>query len=388
MTTFSTEYSEWLHDLSSRFRAGQVRAALAVNAELVSFYWTLGQDIVRLEPTQPWGSRFMQRLGGDLRREIPDVGCFSRVNLYYMKWFYELYCRGNHRSPAGEQIPRPSDSPAIVPQAGEQLTIQSFASSYPNVAKLLLSVPWGHHKAIIDKFKDDRDAALFYILKTVENGWSRSTLEHWISTNLHLREGKAVTNFDKIPAVLPDHDLSADLLKDPYDFSFLPWAERYREKELKAALVDNIEKYLLELGDGFCFKGREIPVAMGSETRAIDMLFYNDIRRFYLVVEVKVRKFEPADVGHINTYMSAVNHQFRKDGDGQTVGLVICREKDRITAQYALEDVNKPIGVAEYTLERFVPEGFRSQLPTIDEIESDQTRRLQILIDSSPSSDS
>ena len=357
---------------------------MAVNVEMILFYWSLGADICRFESSQPWGSKFMQKLSGDLRREMPGAGCFSRINLYYMRWFHELYCSPSivpqieeHSSGNGVS----TISAEFVPQAGEQKDVTAFRKSFPNVARLMLSVPWGHHKLLIDKFRNNRDAALFYVRRIVAHGWSRSILAHWIGTNLHLREGMADTNFDLIPAIPGDSDLSRELLKDPYDFSFLEIDGQYREVELKNALLANIEKYLLELGEGFCFKGREIDVQMGNETRAIDMLFYNDLHRFYLVVEIKVRKFDPADIGQINAYMSAVNHQFRKSEDSPTVGLIICREKDRVTARYALEDVNKPIGIAEYSIEKLMPEGFRSNLPTIAEIEADQTRRLQLVLD-------
>ena len=372
-------YSEWLHGLSNRYKASQIKAAVAVNAEMLKFYWSLGADIVRLEPDQPWGSKFMQRLSEDIRREIPDAGCFSRVNLYYMRWFFELYCMRPIVPQAGEQLK--GQLAPIVPQAGEQLPVEAYQRQFPNVTRMLLSVPWGHHKVIIDKFKGRQNDALFYIRKTVENGWSRSMLEHWIGTNLHLREGHAVTNFDALAEMNGDSDLANGLLKDPYDFSFLTMTERYREQELKDALVANIEKYMLELGQGFCFKGREYPLNMGSEVRPPDMLFYNDDKRFYLVVEVKVTKFEPSHVGQTNAYVAAVNHQLRKPGDGPTIGLIICKEKDRVTAKYSLEGVSTPIGIADYALEKFLPADFTSDLPNIEAIESDQTRRLQLLLE-------
>ena len=372
-------YSEWLHGLSNRYKASQIKAAVAVNAEMLKFYWSLGADIVRLEPDQPWGSKFMQRLSEDIRREIPDAGCFSRVNLYYMKWFFELYCMRPIVPQAGEQLN--GQLATIVPQAGEQLPVEAYQRQFPNVTRMLLSVPWGHHKVIIDKFKGRQNDALFYVRKIVENGWSRSMLEHWIGTNLHLREGHAVTNFDALAEMNGDSDLANELLKDPYDFSFLTMTERYREQELKDALVANIEKYMLELGQGFCFKGREYPLDMGSEVRPPDMLFYNDDKRFYLVVEVKVTKFEPSHVGQTNAYVAAVNHQLRKPGDGPTIGLIICKEKDRVTAKYSLEGVSTPIGIADYALEKFLPADFTSDLPNIEAIESDQTRRLQLLLE-------
>ena len=381
MKTSMSAYNDWLHNLPSRYKTCQTKAAVAVNAELLKFYWSIGADIVRLESEQPWGAKFMQRLGEDMRREIPNAGCFSRVNLYYMRWFYELYCMRQVVPQLGEQLGEGKNRmEPIVPQLGGQSVVEAYQSKFPNVAKLLLSVPWGHHKVIIDKFKGRPNDAMFYVKRTVENGWSRSMLEHWIGTNLHLREGQAVTNFESLVNIDGESDLAAELLKDPYDFSFLAITEKYREKELKDALVANIEKYMLELGRGFCFKGREISLGMGDEVRPLDMLFYNDEKRFYLVVEVKVTKFEPADVGQTNAYVAAVNHTLRKPGDGPTVGLIICKEKDRVTAKYSLEGVSTPIGIADYALEKFMPNDFISDLPDIESIDIDQKRRLQSLI--------
>ena len=375
-------YAEWLHSLARRYRTSQIKAALAVNSEMLKFYWSLGADIVRLEPTQPWGSGFMRHLGEDIRREIPEAGCFGRINLYYMRWFFELYCMRPIVPQAGEQLKSGKGQlEPIVPQVGEQLPVEAYLNKFPNVARMLLSVPWGHHKVIIDKFKGRQNDALFYVRRTVENGWSRSLLEHWIGTNLHLREGHAVTNFDMLAEINGESDLANELLKDPYDFSFLSLTEKYREQELKEALVGNIEKYMLELGQGFCFKGREVPLDMGSEVRPLDMLFYNDEKCFYLVVEVKVSKFEPADVGQTNAYVAAVNHQLRKAGDGPTIGLIVCKEKDRVTAKYSLEGVLTPIGIADYALEKFLSADFASDLPDIEAIETDQTRRLQLLLE-------
>lgn len=380
------KYQSWLVQQKQNYRASQIKAAIAVNSEMLQFYWQLGSDIVGMEADQQWGSKFISRLSEDLRREIPNAKCFSATNLEYVRRFFKLYAHVSFLPQVGGKSE--TSARAIPPQVGgemvqgvsKQLYFEDFGTRFPNVLRLILSVPWGHHKVLIDKFWGKRDVALFYVQRIVENGWSRSMLEHWIDTNLHLREGRAVTNFSSVPEIAADSDLANELLKDPYDFSFLSLTERYREQELKDALIGNIEKYMLELGQGFCFKGREIDMDMGDEVRPMDMLFYNDVKRCYLVIEVKVRKFRPADVGQINAYMSAVNRRFRKDGDGPTIGLIICKEKDRITAQYALEDVNKPIGIADYALERFVSPDFISDLPTVDEIETDQTRRLQILL--------
>ncbi len=273
-------YLGWLQSLSKRYRSSQIKAAVAINSEMLRFYWSLGADIVRMEPEQKWGSKFMQRLSEDIRREIPGAGCFSRINLYYMRWFFELYCMRPIVPQLGEQLDSDEGRlELIVPQSGVRTPVEAYQDRFPNIARLLLSIPWGHHKVIIDKFK-----------------------------------------------------------------------------------------------------GREYLLDMGSEMRPLDMLFYNDDKHFYLVVEVKVRKFEPADVGQVNAYVAAVNHQLRKPSDGPTIGLIICKEKDRVTAKYSLEGVATPIGIADYALEKFLPTDFVSDLPEIESIEEDQTRRLQRLL--------
>lgn len=230
---------------------------------------------------------------------------------------------------------------------------------------------------LMDKFGDDQRTALFYVRKTVENGWSRAMLENNIASNLHLRQGMSETNFD-LALTDPNSDLAKETLKDPYDFSFIAMDEKYREEELKTELIKNIEQFLQELGKGFSYLGREYKLQVGDTQRAVDMLFYNVFERRYYVIEVKVRKFDPADVGQIGTYMVAVNRQLKQPGDQQTVGLIICREKDRVTVQYALESSSLPIGVSDYVLERFIPADFKSQLPTIEEVEGELTRRMEI----------
>lgn len=345
---------------------------------MLKFYFALGADIVRMEKDQPWGSKFMQRVSADLKSWMPEAKCFSKVNLYYMVRFFNLYAPMPIVQQVAEQSRTTFDSDsAIVRQNAEQLALQSFMTTYPNVCQIVFSVPWGHHMVIMDKFSSDQRTALFYVRKTVENGWSRAMLENNIASNLHLRQGMSETNFDMALAD-SESDLAKETLKDPYDFSFLAMDEKYREEELKKELIKNIEQFLQELGKGFSYLGREYKLQVGETQRAVDMLFYNVLERRYYVIEVKVRKFDPADIGQIGTYMVAVNHQMKQPGDRQTVGLIICREKDRVTVQYALESSSLPIGVSDYVLERFIPDDFKSQLPTIEEVESELTRRIEI----------
>ena len=371
------EYKTWIGGIARRFKQSQIKAATAVNVEMLKFYWSLGADIVRLEKNQPWGSKFMQRVSADLKVWMPEAKCFSRVNLYYMVRFFNLYAPVKIVQQVAEQsIPTSAES-QIVQQVAEQLPLLAFSREYPNVCQMVFSVPWGHHMVIMDKFGDDQRTALFYVRKTVENGWSRAMLENNIASNLHLRQGNTETNFD-LALTDPDSDLARETLKDPYDFSFIAMDEKYREEELKTELIKNIEQFLQELGKGFSYLGREYKLQVGETQRAVDMLFYNVIERRYYVIEVKVRKFDPADIGQIGTYMVAVNHQLKRPDDQQTVGLIICREKDRVTVQYALESSSLPIGVSDYVLERFIPADFKSQMPTIEEVEGELTRRMEI----------
>ena len=375
------EYKTWIGGIARRYRQSQIKAATAVNVEMLKFYWSLGADIVRLEKDQPWGSKFMQRVSADLKAWMPEAKCFSVRNLQYMRLFVELYgTRGIAQQPVA-QLASGEFTQQVVAQisaVGSRTTeLRHFEQDFPNVSRMLFAVPWGHHVHIMDKFKEDQRVALFYVRKTVENGWSRAMLENNIASNLHLRQGNAETNFD-LALTDPDSDLAKETLKDPYDFSFIAMDEKYREEELKTELIKNIEQFLQELGKGFSYLGREYKLQVGETQRAVDMLFYNVIERRYYVIEVKVRKFDPADIGQIGTYMVAVNHQLKRPDDQQTVGLIICREKDRVTVQYALESSSLPIGVSDYVLERFIPADFKSQMPTIEEVEGELTRRMEI----------
>ena len=375
------EYKTWIGGIARRFKQGQIKAATAVNVEMLKFYWSLGADIVRLEKDQPWGSKFMQRVSADLKAWMPEAKCFSVRNLQYMRLFVELYgTRGIAQQPVA-QLASGEFTQQVVAQisaVGSRTTeLRQFEQDFPNVSRMLFAVPWGHHVHIMDKFKEDQRVALFYVRKTVENGWSRAMLENNIASNLHLRQGMSETNFD-LALTDPDSDLAKETLKDPYDFSFIAMDEKYREEELKTELIKNIEQFLQELGKGFSYLGREYKLQIGETQRAVDMLFYNVIERRYYVIEVKVRKFDPADIGQIGTYMVAVNRQLKQPGDQQTVGLIICREKDRVTVQYALESSSLPIGVSDYVLERFIPADFKSQMPTIEEVEGELTRRMEI----------
>lgn len=233
---------------------------------------------------------------------------------------------------------------------------------------LVFCIPWGHIRVVIDKCKNNKDKALFYIKETIENNWSRAVLLNFIGTDLYERKGKAINNFNKN---LPDvnSDLAKEMTRDPYCFDFISIRQKYDEKELKDALMDNIQKFLLELGSGFSFVGREYRLQVGETEQFLDLLFYNIKLKCYVVVEVKVRDFKPEDMGQISTYVSCVNHILKNDSDNQTIGILICKNKDNVLAQYAVETQNEPVAISEYELSKLFPKDFKSSMPTIEEIE-------------------
>lgn len=340
------DYSRWIRELKERYRLSQIKAATQVNREMLRFYWSLGRDIVARDAENVYGSGFFKFFSQDLRHEIPDGKGFSPQNLYYMKRLYILYSEVNEN-------------------------FQQVVGKSPNLTEdVIFSIPWGHHCIIIDKFSNNPTTALFYARKVVEEGWSRNVLKSFIDTDLHLRQGKALTSFSRLlPA--PDSDLAQELTKDPYIFDFTEMAEPYKERELKKALMANISRFLLELGSGFAYVGEEYRLKVGHTEQFIDLLFYNVKLHAYCVIEVKTGTFGPGDIGQLGTYMTAVNHILKTEQDNPTIGLLICKDKDNVLAQYALESSTQPIGVAEFQLTKFVPDEFKSSLPSIEDIESE-----------------
>ncbi len=340
------EYAEWIQSVGARFKSMQVKAATKVNQEMLRFYWYLGKDMVEMRAESRWGSKFYDSLSKDLVSAMPEQKSFSPRNLRYMTQFYQMYSK-------------------IVPQAVAKLNNDEVSLQ---LVDKLCSIPWGHHRYIIDKCKGETEKALFYVRKTIENNWSRAVLLNWLDTDLYERQGKAITNFDKqLP--IAQGDLANELTKDPYNFDFLTMTEGYNEKELKDALTDNIVKFLLELGNGFAFVGREYRLEVGKTEQFVDLLFYNIRLHCYVVIEIKTEKFKPTDIGQVGTYVVAVNHILKTEQENPTIGLIICKEKDEVLAQYAVESAGEPIGISEYELSKVYPADFKSSLPTIAEIE-------------------
>lgn len=337
------DYASWIEELSQRYRKSQIKAAIHVNSEMLQFYWSLGRDIVTLHAESRWGDKILKSLSDDLRKALPGIKGLSETSVGYAKRFYILY--------------------------NEYFTIHpQLVGEFQDNA--IWRIPWGHHRFIIDRFFNEPEKAMFFVQKTLENGWSRNVLLNFMDTNLYERQGKAISNF-KASLPSPQSDLAQEMTKDPYQFDFLMMTEGYREKELKDALEANIRDFLLELGTGFAYLGREYRIVIGQTEKFMDMLFYNLNLRCYVVVEIKTGKFESEYVGQLGTYVSAVNHLLKKDIDNPTLGLLICKSKDNVLAQYALESSRQPIGVSEYELSKLYPVDFKSTLPSIEDIENE-----------------
>ena len=359
-------YRKWITAVSKRFRQSQLKAAVKVNDEMLRFYWGLGRDISLLSKEADYGSNFYKTISGDLKDVFPDIKSFSPTNLKYMRYFYEMYPDIEIRQQTADALAIPEDRPQLVdgfdqtenrPQPVDDL-------------EMIFYIPWGHNRMILDKCKGNPEKALFYVKKTLENNWSRAVLMNFLDTDLYERQGKAITNFSlTLPA--EQSELAQAITKDPYNFDFISIREKYDEKELKDALMDNIERFLMELGNGFAYAGREVELNIGKTENFIDLLFYNFKLHCFVVIEVKIGEFKSADMGQLGTYMVAVNHQMKGEKDEPTLGLIICKSRDSVKAQYALEASSQPMGIAVYDINRFLPEDYRSSLPTIEEIEAE-----------------
>lgn len=350
ITILDPNYKDWVKELSLRYRKSQIKAAVKVNREMLSFYWSVGKDITEKEYDNKYGSAFYKNLSVDLIAELPNVEGLSERNLRYMKSFYTLY----------------SSCMKTLPQS----VAKSENEILPQLVAELSSVPWGHHRLIIDKCKGNVEMALFYVRKVNQEGWSRDMLLNFISTDLYERQGKSLSNFNNtLPSVMSD--LAQEITRDPYNFAFTGITGKYNESLLKKALVKNVTQFLLELGTGFAYVGKEHRLQIDTKEKFIDLLFYNLNLSCYCAIEVKIGEFDFQDMGQIQGYVVAVNHLLRKEGrDNPTIGILICKSKNNTLAQYALEGTTQPIAISEYDLQRLYPEKVEGTIPTIAEIEN------------------
>ncbi len=326
-------YDDLLRDLKDRVRAARVRAALAVNSELVLLYWSIGRDILERQGRLGWGAKVIDQLAADLRKEFPESKGFSSRNLKYMR---------------------------------------SFAEAWPDrevVQQVVAQIPWGHNVRLLEKVAE-REQRLWYARKTVENGWSRNVLVIHIERALFEAQGGATTNFaSTLPA--PQSDLARETLKDPYKLEFLGIAEDAEERAIELGLVRHIRDFLLELGQGFAFVGNQVPLRVGEEEFRIDLLFYHLKLRCYVVIELKAGRFRPERMGKLNFYLSAVDDLLRHPDDRPSIGLVLCKDREVTVAEYALRGTTQPMAVSQYELTKALPDDLKGKLPSVEDLEAE-----------------
>lgn len=328
-------YRAWLVELKSKFQRIQLKAAVAVNGALLQFYWELGQEILAKQQSSNWGDGFLTQLSRDLGAEFPTIKGFSKRNLEQIRRWVSFW----------------NTETTIAKQAASQL----------------LSIPWWHNVLILSKC-DTQEEAFFYVQNTLAHGWSRSVLTHQIESKLWQREGKLISNFhETLPQI--QSDLAKQSLKDPYVFDFLSLTKEHTERELENALTQHITQFLLELGAGFAYIGRQVPLQVGERDFFIDLLFYHTRLHCYVVIELKTVDFEPEHAGKLNFYIKAVDEQLRHSSDQATIGLLLCKSKDKLVAEYALSDMYKPMGISSYELSHSLPDTLKTTLPSIEQLE-------------------
>ena len=413
-----TDYIPLLDSIKTRIRRAQIRATLSANTEMLLLYWDVGRIVTERQTVEGWGAGVIPRLAADIKNDLPEVKGFSSRNMDRMIRFYRDYpslvapvsyetapepilpavmaklsngpqdhlilptplaklpgsLQGQPISPMPlAKLPESSSSQSAIPtplaQSGTADEIQAQV-----LQEFAFLLPWSHHVLLMEKIKEF-PVRLWYMKESVEQGWTHATLVAMIKKDTYNRQGKAITNFSlKLPS--PESELAQQILCDPYIFDFLTLEEPFREKELENALAENLGKFLLELGHGFAFVGRQYRIEVSDKDFYLDLLFYHlDLRRF-IVIELKKGEFQPEYAGKVNFYCSAVDDLLRRLGDATTIGLILCQEKDKIIAEYSLRNVEKPIGVSEYELTRTLPESFRSALPSIEQIETELAERL------------
>lgn len=370
-------YKNWLHDLKQRIRSAQLKAAVAVNEQMIMLYWEIGRSIIEKQAENQWGSKVIEQMALDLKNELPDTNGFSRTNLFAMRKFY-LFYKDSAIVPQALGILQHNDSPnnKVVHQLGEQMENELVhqAGGLITEQHILCKIPWRHHVAIMSKC-DNATQAIFYIKQTIQNNWSRNVLEIQLESKLIDRQGKAQNNFE---LTLPKHlsDLARETLKDPYKFDFLTLEADVQELQLEKHLTENITQFLLELGKGFAYVGRQYPLQIGNKERKLDLLFYHIKMHCYVVIDLKMGEFEPEFAGKMNYYLTAVDKLLKSENDNPSIGIILCKSKERIEVEFALQDLSKPMGISEFAFNE-LPLNIQNNMPTLEEIES-ELNNLQI----------
>jgi len=353
----NSDYRTWLVELKTTIRQRQIKAALSVNSELIKLYWEMGRQIAEKQ-NSVWGSGFIDQLSKDLKKEFPDMKGFSKRNVELIKQWFLFY---NKSFVITKQLVSKLQTIDIE---HDTINDEIYEQTGWNDIKRLFQIPWGHHILIIQKIKKSKEA-FFYINETITNNWSRSVLEYQIETDLYNRQGKAITNF-KITLPEIESDLASSLLKDPYNFDFLTLSTKVKEQELEDKLVLHITQFLLELGKGFAYLGRQYLLVVGGKEFRTDLLFYHTKLKCYIVIELKLNEFEPEFLGKLNFYLTAINSLVKEEDDKTTIGILLCKNKNNIVVDFALKDINKPMGVSNFTYKQLTEE-IKQALPTIEQ---------------------
>jgi len=355
---FSTDkkYKEWIVELKGRVQSAQVKAAVTVNRQLLELYWDLGREICEKQKAAAWGDGLIDQLANDLSAAFPGMKGFSKRNLLYVRQWYEFYADGG-----------------IAQQVVAQIQI---GNEFQKVPQVVAQIPWGHNLVIISKCPTVQEA-FFYVKKVMENNWSRSMLVMQIESKLYERSGKIINNFDKtLPA--PQADLARETLKNPNNFDFLTLGKEAKERDLEQALAGHIQRFLLELGQGFAFMGRQVPLEVGGEQFYVDLLFYHTRLRCYVVVELKATAFAPEYAGKLNFYLNVLNDKVKHEQDQPSVGILLCKTSDKVTVEYALKNILNPLGVGEYLITSAIPGNLKGSLPSIEELEQELESGVEV----------
>ena len=371
-TKLDKEYAQWIYDIKQRFRNAQIKAAVKVNSEQLLFNWQLGRDLVVRKAEEKWGNGIVEKVSLDLQAAFPEAKGFSARNLWNMKKWYSFYTSYEDFGDAVNALSGQMDISSLklqqvaaeIQETASEEKLQQVVAEIPFPA-IFGFIPWGHHIEIITKCKDLHEA-LFYVKRTIEEGWSRNALDNCIRADMYHAVGTAVTNFsEKLPTT--QGELAQEILKSNYDLGFVSLPPKYDENALEDVLEQRMTRFLLELGEGWAFVGRQKEIIISGKTRKIDLLFYHIYLRCYVVLELKVKPFDPEYAGKLNFYVNAVNEFIRKDSDNQTIGLLICKDMDRTEVQLAFQGITTPMGVATYDNVKI--QEIQEYLPTAEQIQ-------------------
>lgn len=389
--TTNTDYVEWLGEIKNRIQSSQQRAALKVNQELLSLYWFIG-DALSQKKTD-WGDKFIENLARDLKIEFPSVKGFSKRNLEQMRRWFDYH--STHVEIAQQAVAQIEFDPVlkftkqaatqlrnntnlkITKQAATQLPEKSQQAVDQNLTNLLFNIPWWHHILILSKIKDPQEV-YFYIIKTIQNGWSRSILQEQISSDLYNRQGKALTNFE-LTLPTPQADLAQETLKNPYSFDFLTLAEDVKERDFEQALIQHMKKFLLELGKGFAYVGNQYNLNVEGDDFFLDLLFFNTNLNCYVIFELKVGDFKPEFAGKLNMYVNTVNQQVKLENHAETIGVLLCKTPNKTVVEYSIKGISSPLGVTDYSFKKALPEELKSDMPTVEELEEELATEIEVV---------